>query len=100
VSASLTSSRRTYRGLPVDITIDVRSRLEFWLGHLPGAVNMPLGGLTGRLAERAELSKNSRIVVYCASGMRSASAAQQVRTLGYTRVTDAGAMAVAEAEYR
>ena len=52
-----------------------------------------------RLADLAELSPESLIVVYCASGMRSASAAQQVRALGYTRVTDAGAMSVAEAEY-
>jgi phage shock protein E len=100
VSASLTSSRHAYRGLPNDITIDVRSRLEFWFGHLPGAVNMPLGSLAGRLAARAELSKESRIVLYCASGMRSASATQQLRALGYKRVTDAGAMSVAETEYR
>jgi phage shock protein E len=100
VSTSLTSSRHTYRGLSNDITIDVRSRLEFWLGHLPGAVNMPLGSLAERLADHVELSKESRIVLYCASGMRSATAAQQLRALGYKRVTDAGAMAVAGAEYR
>lgn len=100
MSKSLTSSRHTYRGLPEDITIDVRSRLEFWLGHLPGAVNMPLGSLTERLANHAEISTDSRIVVYCASGMRSATAAQRLRACGYKRVTDAGAMSAAASEYR
>ena len=38
---SLSSSRHAYRGMSNDITIDVRSRLEYWLGHLPGAVNWP-----------------------------------------------------------
>jgi phage shock protein E len=97
---SLSSSRHAYRGISNDITIDVRSRLEYWLGHLPGAVNMPLGSLARRLADHAESSMDSRIVVYCASGMRSASAAQQLRALGYKRVTDAGAMSVAAGEYR
>ena len=100
MSHSLSSSRHSYRGLPNDITIDVRSRLEFWLGHLPGAVNMPLGGLVGRLENHVDISKESRIVVYCASGMRSATAAARLRALGYHRVTDAGAMSVAAAEYR
>jgi len=100
VSHSLSSSRHSYRGLPNDITVDVRSRLEFWLGHLPGAVNMPLGSLVERLEDHAEISRDSRIVVYCASGMRSATAAERLRGVGYRRVTDAGAMSVAAAEYR
>jgi phage shock protein E len=100
VSASTIPTRHTYRGLPADITIDVRSRLEFWLGHLSGAVNMPVGSIAERIVRRAELSKDSRIVVYCASGARSAAAAQQLRTLGYKRVTDAGAMSAASSDYK
>jgi hypothetical protein len=28
----------TFRDAPVDLVIDVRSTLEYWLGHLPGAL--------------------------------------------------------------
>ena len=97
---SLSSSRHAYRGMSNDITIDVRSRLEYWLGHLPGAVNMPLGSLARRLADHAESSMDTRIVVYCASGMRSASAAQQSRPLGYQLVPHAGSLSVAPGELR
>jgi rhodanese-related sulfurtransferase len=87
-----------YRSLPVDLAIDVRSRLEFWLGHLPGAVCLPLGSLAQSIAERG-VAKDARLFVYCASGARSAQATALLRQLGYKRVTDGGAMANARAEY-
>lgn len=42
--------------------LDVRPEDEFALGHLPGAVNMPLGKLERRLSE---LPKDREIVAYC-----------------------------------
>jgi rhodanese-related sulfurtransferase/DNA-binding transcriptional ArsR family regulator len=42
--------------------LDVRSPAEFALGHLPGAVNVPLEQLEQRLAE---LPKRKDIVAYC-----------------------------------
>jgi rhodanese-related sulfurtransferase/DNA-binding transcriptional ArsR family regulator len=42
--------------------LDVRPEDEFALGHLPGAVNIPLSDLERRLAE---LSPNQEIVAYC-----------------------------------
>lgn len=42
--------------------VDVRPEAEFALGHLPGAVNVPIGKLKRRLAE---LPKNREIVAYC-----------------------------------
>ncbi|MBI5288486.1 MAG: metalloregulator ArsR/SmtB family transcription factor [Chloroflexi bacterium] len=42
--------------------IDVRPRLEFDNGHLPGAVSMPADELPGRLET---LPKRRRIVAYC-----------------------------------
>ncbi len=71
------------------LLLDVRTRGEFAGGHLPAAVNVPVG----ELAERThELTSPARpIVVYCRSGARSASAASQLRRLGL-EVHDLGPM--------
>lgn len=42
--------------------LDVRPADEFALGHLPGAVNIPLRALESRLSE---LKRSSEIVAYC-----------------------------------
>jgi ArsR family transcriptional regulator len=42
--------------------LDVRPEDEFALGHLPGALNIPLGKLEGRLSE---LSTDRDIIAYC-----------------------------------
>ncbi len=44
------------------ILLDVRPKDEFLLGHLPGALNLPLGELERRLSE---LPKDQEIVAYC-----------------------------------
>ncbi|MBP7551175.1 MAG: rhodanese-like domain-containing protein [Microbacteriaceae bacterium] len=88
-----------FRNLPVDHVIDVRSKLEFWLGHLPGAVNVPLDTLPNGLEDVDGLTTKSRILVYCASGMRSAQAAALLGRAGYSRVTDGGGISQAKAEF-
>jgi ArsR family transcriptional regulator len=46
-----------------DVTVlDVRPEDEFALGHLPGAINIPLSELEGRLAE---LDRQQDVVAYC-----------------------------------
>jgi phage shock protein E len=89
----------SYRNTPVDAVIDVRSMLEFWLGHLDGATNVSVDRLPDGL-DGLPLTKQSRILVYCASGARSAQAAAVLTQAGYTRVVDAGGMAQAKQEYR
>lgn len=44
------------------IVLDVRPEDEFALGHLPGAVNIPLRALEGRLSE---FDPSQEIVAYC-----------------------------------
>jgi rhodanese-related sulfurtransferase len=71
------------------LLIDVRSESEFASGHLPGATNVPLGSLS---AQASELSGSGKpVVVYCASGMRSAGAKRLLRAAG-ADVYDLGAM--------
>lgn len=78
-----------------DLVIDVRSKLEFLFGHLPDAVCYPHARVVERLGERKDVGPSSRILVYCASGARSASAAMNLRAAGYRNVVDGGGMATA-----
>jgi len=89
----------TFRKQPVDIVIDVRSKIEFWLGHLDGAVCLPVSSLADAIARRDDLTMESRILLVCASGARSAMAATMLRDLGYRRVTDGGPYTTARSDY-
>ena len=89
----------SFRNKPVDVVLDVRSRLEFWLGHLDGAVNISVDALEEKLPSHPEIGTDQRILVYCASGARSAAAAQTLARLGYRRVTDGGGLSSASAQF-
>ena len=88
-----------FRGTPVDLVVDVRSKVEFWMGHLPGAVCVPLEQLPEGIAGRSDVSTASRILVYCAGGKRSAEAASQLRAAGFTNVVDGGGMSAAQEDF-
>jgi len=69
--------------------VDVRNPEEFRAGAYPGAVNIPLSQLDNR---KAEIPKNCPVVLYCASGMRSAAAARTLKHAGYGEVINAGGL--------
>ena len=62
------------------VVIDVRSPQEFSTGHVAGALNVPLGSIGQQLSQIKKLGKP--VVACCASGMRSASAAAQLKREG------------------
>src|ERR1700689_3332506 len=66
--------------------VDVRETEEFATGHLPGARHVPRGYLESRI-EGVVPDRHQRVVLYCASGNRSALAAKTlVDDLGYEPV--------------
>ncbi|WP_291800372.1 rhodanese-like domain-containing protein [Cellulomonas sp.] len=70
--------------------VDVRESSEWKSGHAPRAVHIPLGQID-QGARR--LTKSRPVVVVCASGMRSRTAAKQLRSLGYEATSVSGGMA-------
>lgn len=68
------------------VVVDVRETEEFESGHLPGAIHVPRGHLESRI-ETAVPDRGSHVILYCASGNRSALAARTLeQELGYANV--------------
>lgn len=72
------------------IIIDTRSSMEFSMGHVDGAVNIPPDQfMTGSLPpELNGVDKDERIIVYCLSGSRSNVVAHILGQFGFTNVTN------------
>jgi sulfur-carrier protein adenylyltransferase/sulfurtransferase len=64
--------------------IDVREQDEWDEGHIPGAAHVPRGNLESRI-EGVVPERTTPIVIYCASGARSAFAAESLAAMGYER---------------
>jgi molybdopterin/thiamine biosynthesis adenylyltransferase/rhodanese-related sulfurtransferase len=69
------------------VLIDVRDSNEWDAGHIPGAKHVPRGYLESRFEGVAGADRSQEIVLYCASGQRSALAAHTLKDLlGYENV--------------
>ncbi len=73
------------------LIVDVRTVAEFRTGAYPDALNIPLDDLMQRRSEFGTDMKRD-IVVYCASGGRSAYAQRQLMQMGYSNVTNGGGL--------
>ena len=67
------------------VAVDVREQAEWDEGHVPGAAHVPRGFLESRI-EQAAPDREQPVILYCASGARSAFAAKTLEELGYERV--------------
>jgi len=86
-------TRATVAGVPGDEVearraagaeiIDVRNGSEFEAGHIPGAINLPLGRLPERLGE---VPHGRPLVVHCQSGARATVAIGLLQARGFTDV--------------
>lgn len=100
VSAEEAAQRRD-RGA---LVLDVREPAEWAAGHVPGALHVPRGmleakadleypGREPRLGDRGQ-----EIVIHCASGARSALAADALQQMGFTNVASIAGGFIAWAE--
>ena len=63
--------------------IDVRESNEYQINRIPGSALIPLGDVPKRYGE---LNPDEELVVHCKSGVRSAKAADFLRSVGFKRV--------------
>lgn len=74
------------------LVLDVREEAELKAGRIPGALHVPRGLLEPMAAEDSPLradalaDQDRLILVYCASGARSALAADVLQVLGFSNV--------------
>ncbi len=68
--------------------IDVRTKGEFVSGHIKGSKNIPLNTLNNNL--KLLKNKEKTYLLCCASGMRSGSAKNILKSNGYNNVFNAG----------
>ena len=69
---------------PEAVLLDVREEAELQAYSVPGAVNIPLGQLRGRLGE---LDPAKRHIVFCAVGVRAYNGARILAQHGFERVS-------------
>ncbi len=78
---------RLASGAPMAL-IDVREKEEARAGTIPTAINVPRGFLEMQIEAKIP-DKDSKVVLFCAGGTRSALAAKTLAELGYTDVESA-----------
>ena len=66
------------------VLVDCREPNEFNLGAIPGAALIPRGLLEQNIESAAD--RKQKVIIYCASGNRSALAAVTLREMGFTDV--------------
>ncbi len=79
-------------GLPDDVLVlDVRDRADFLAGHAPGAVNVPLSQLLGRLAD-LPAAPDGPLLVSCGGGSKQTRAVAFLRANGVDAAVLGGGM--------
>lgn len=67
------------------LVVDVRETAEWSAGHIPAARHLPLSQFAKHLVE-IEKSKDKPIILVCASGNRSSTAARMLQKAGFPQV--------------
>lgn len=79
------------------VIVDTRTTFEYQCSHIEGAINAPLDDVRAFLDS---LSKNKRLFVYCASGLRSYLACRILMQHGFDCANIAGGYQFYEALYK
>lgn len=77
---------RRLKGNTAPPVIDVRSGIEFRLGHIPGAIHAPALKILLKLACLPE-DKNTELVITCEHGPRAQIAQRILAAYGYRNTT-------------
>jgi len=64
------------------VFLDCRTKKEFKMGHVPGAINIPRGLLEFKIAKKVP-DKDAKIIMYCKVGGRGCLATCTLCRMGY-----------------
>ena len=81
------------------IFIDVREPLEFAMGHVKGAINIPPAKLLKESRKLEGVLKDTELVLYCHTGNRSYRAMNILKSQGYTNLVNGINKSQVEAKY-
>lgn len=68
----------------INTIIDVRTRVEYNIGHFPKSINIPVNSITQETTKN--ISKDSNILLYCNTGQRARFASDKLNNLGFKNV--------------
>ena len=74
-----------FRNTKGAVLVDVREPAEYHSGHIPGAMNIPLGNI-----QQLPVEKSSPVFVYCLRGSRSRRAVSLLKQAGFEKVKSIG----------
>lgn len=75
--------------------LDVRTPAEYASGHIDGAINLSLQSI--QAGTLPSVAKTKPVYVYCRSGSRSAQAAKNLKSAGFSNVIDLGGISRVQA---
>ncbi|MFZ3009954.1 MAG: rhodanese-like domain-containing protein [Candidatus Microsaccharimonas sp.] len=81
------------------IIVDVREPLEYKIGHVKGAINIPPSQMMSGAEKLDGVPKDTELVLYCVSGSRSNSSMHYLRQLGFTNLVNGINKSHVEAKY-
>lgn len=79
-----TEAKHMIRTGRIQTIIDVRTNVEYSIGHYPQSINLPLQSLTKK--QLTGIMKNTQILVYCNTGQRARRASEFLHKNGYENV--------------
>ncbi len=69
------------------VIIDVREPIEYKMGHVKGAINIPPAKIVqGEPKELQGLPRDTKLIVYCLSGSRSRASIPYLMQMGFTNI--------------
>src|SRR5256886_17107371 len=80
-----TATADELRTRPGTVVLDVREPDEYDQGAIPGSLHIPRGNLESNIEPRVP-ERDTKILIFCAAGNRSAFAAKTLEDMGYSDV--------------
>jgi phage shock protein E len=95
ISEAKTAANTDSKNQKNELILDVRTQEEWDLGHVKGAVHIPISQVSKNIKKIQKMTKNklkSKVIVYCASGGRAGRAKKLLEAKGFKNVVNAGGL--------